>query len=139
MSTQLIPLQDITQQLMLRSLGKENLPVPFQEREIELLTTYIAGMEHHNSGEDARALPAEGELRLLREPANPHDDRAIAILWQGRCIGYVPRRKNEVLTALMDAGKTLSARLLSSRPKHPEWMEKADGFDREIRICLVDF
>lgn len=139
MNRSLIQQQDIAQQLMLRSLGKENLPVPFQGREIELLTTYIAGMVHHNSGEEIRALPAEGEMRLLREPANPHDQRAIAILWQDRCIGYVPRRKNEVLAALLDAGKTLSAQLLSSCPKRPEWLDIADGFDREIRICLVDF
>jgi hypothetical protein len=139
MTTQLIDTQDLTRQLMRRGLGQETLPVPFQGREIALLTTYIAGMEHHNSTDEIHALPAEGELRLLREPANPHDDCAIALLWQGRCIGYVPRRKNEVLTALMDAGKTLSARLLATRPKHPEWMEKAEGFDREIRIYLVDF
>ena len=69
MNTSLIQQQDITLQLMLRSLGRENLPIPFHGREIELLTTYIAGMEHHNSDEEARALPREGELRLLRDDA----------------------------------------------------------------------
>jgi hypothetical protein len=138
MNTQLIPHPEITQQLMRRSLGHEGLSIPFQGREIELLVTYIAGMEYHNSREEAYALPLEGELILIREPANPHDEHAIAVHWQGRRIGYVPRCYNPVLASLMDAGKRLSARLLSTRPQCPEWMDKADGFDREIRIGLVD-
>ena len=133
-----LPRHDLTRQLLDRTLARETLPMPFQGREIELLVTYIAGMVHHNRGEEIQALPAEGELHLQREPGNPHDGRAIAVHWRERRIGYVPRRENTALAALMDAGKLLSARLLPSVPKCPAWMVKKAGYDREIRICLVD-
>lgn len=45
--------------------------IPFQGREIELLVTYIAGMEHHNSGEEARALPLEGSAPCGANPTTP--------------------------------------------------------------------
>ncbi|MBI5330895.1 MAG: HIRAN domain-containing protein [Betaproteobacteria bacterium] len=133
-----LPDTDLSRQLMQHGLGGSGLPIPFLGREIELLVTYIAGMEHHNSQEQARALPLEGECTLRREPDNAHDERAIAVHWQGRRIGYVPRRSNPVLAALMDAGKLLRARLLATRPKCPAWMVKQEGLDREIRILLAE-
>lgn len=138
MTADLIETRDITALLLRRSLERDDLPMPFRGRQVELLVTYIAGMEYHNSDVEARALPPVGELALRREPGNEHDERAIALHWRGRRIGYVPRRHNTVLAALLDAGKPLAAELLATRPKCPAWMDKEEGMDRGIRISLID-
>jgi len=49
---------------------------------------------------------------LKREPKNKNDDKAILILTEdGQKLGYVPKKNNEVLSNLMDAGKLLFGRL----------------------------
>jgi hypothetical protein len=47
----------------------------------------------------------------VREPNNPHDARAVRVEWQGRMIGYVPRRENADVARFMDGGQVLSARI----------------------------
>ncbi len=58
---------------------------------------------------------AEGDhLVLRREPENPHNAHAIAVLTGGgEKLGYLPRDRNEIPARLMDAGKLLFARLES--------------------------
>ena len=51
-------------------------------------------------------------LALVREPANPFDPDAIRLEWNGRKIGYVPRRENGALARELDAGKTIEARII---------------------------
>lgn len=51
---------------------------------------------------------AKGDnLELFREKSNEHDELAILVKFNGEKIGYVPKRNNEVLANLMDAGKEL--------------------------------
>jgi hypothetical protein len=51
-------------------------------------------------------------LTLVREPDNPFDADAIRLEWNGRKIGYVPRRENGALARELDAGKTIEARII---------------------------
>lgn len=37
------------------------------------------------------------EFDLVPEPDNPHDEKAIAVVYNGRKIGYIPRGQNEVI------------------------------------------
>jgi hypothetical protein len=50
-------------------------------------------------------------LTLVREPANAHDANAIRIEWQGRMLGYVPRRDNADLARQLDRGARVEARI----------------------------
>jgi hypothetical protein len=50
-------------------------------------------------------------LTLVREPANAHDTNAIRIEWQGRMLGYVPRRDNADLARQLDRGARVEARV----------------------------
>jgi hypothetical protein len=50
-------------------------------------------------------------LTLVREPANTHDTNAIRIEWQGRMLGYVPRRDNADLARQLDRGARVEARV----------------------------
>ena len=50
-------------------------------------------------------------LTLAREPANPHDANAVRLEWQGRMLGYVPKRDNGDLARQMDHGAKVEARI----------------------------
>lgn len=60
-------------------------------------------------------------LRLAREPANPHDKRAVAV-YAGACkIGYLPRVENAAAAHLLDSGHRLFARITQLRESHNPW------------------
>ena len=93
------------------SLDEEGLPKPFV-REVELLNCNIAGTTFLDLDEVEPELEKHQILMLKREPKNKNDDKAILILTEdGQKLGYVPKKKNEVLSNLMDAGKLLFGRL----------------------------
>ena len=93
------------------SLDEEGLPKPFV-REVELLNCNIAGTTFLDLDEIEPELKKYQLLMLIREPKNQNDDKAILILTEdGQKLGYVPKKKNEVLSNLMDAGKLLFGRL----------------------------
>jgi hypothetical protein len=103
--------EDITQQLMLRTLGKSAVVLPFS-KQVFLMGTHVAGTGYHKAGAEAKYLDAGDQLVLKREPNNPCDDLAIAVLGQnGAKLGYIPRRHNCVLARLMDAGKQICAEI----------------------------
>ena len=93
------------------SLDEEGLPKPFV-REVELLNCNIAGTTFVDLDEIEPELKKHQLLMLIREPKNENDDKAILILTEdGQKLGYVPKKNNEVLSNLMDAGKLLFGRL----------------------------
>ena len=93
------------------SLNEKGLPKPFV-REVELLNCNIAGTTFLDLDEIEPELREHQLLMLKREPKNKNDDKAILILTEdGQKLGYVPKKKNEVLSNLMDAGKLLFGRL----------------------------
>ena len=93
------------------SLDKEGLPKPFVQ-EVALLNCNIAGTTFLDLNEIEPELKKHQLLMLKREPRNKDDDKAILILTEdGQKLGYVPKKKNEVLSNLMDAGKLLFGRL----------------------------
>ena len=71
----------------------------------------LAGVKYS----DGKALWSElrvgDALRLVREPANPHDANAIRVEWKERMLGYVPRRDNAHLARQMDRGAAIEARI----------------------------
>jgi hypothetical protein len=91
------------------SFLKENgiaLPKPFS-KELCLLNTRINGSRYvENIDRLAGALRERDSVRLVLEPENPYDERAIRVdTMEGNKLGYIPRRVNEILFNLMNAGK----------------------------------
>lgn len=78
---------------------------------VDLLYCDIAGLGHHCDEDLGRQVVVAETLALVREPENPYDPDAIAVLLADRKVGYIPRRHNAVLARLMDAGKRLCARV----------------------------
>lgn len=64
-------------------------------------------------------------LTLTREPDNRHDARAIRVEWRGQKLGYVPRAQNAIISAAMDRGDKLTARVSSLSDKKNPWQRVA--------------
>lgn len=71
----------------------------------------LAGLRHYEGRTLWDAMQVGDRLVLVREPANPHDPNAVAIEWNGRRIGYVPRRENVDLARQIDYGAAAEARI----------------------------
>ena len=69
----------------------------------------IVGMRFQGGSLDLlQDLRQGSRITFMREPENKYDKKAIMALDEkGRKLGYIPRTENEILSALMDAGKTL--------------------------------
>ena len=98
---------------------------------VDLLCCDIAGTSHHCDEGTARQLALVETLALAREPENPYDHDAIAVLLADRKVGYIPRRHNAVLARLMDAGKHLRARV-----ERVVDLEAGVGFNAQVVVEL---
>lgn len=91
-------------------LQREGIILPdLFTRDILLMQTMINGAMHvDNIHALAAQLQSGDRVKLVLEPDNPVDPRAIQVRSRdNKKLGYIPRRKNEVLYHLMDAGKYL--------------------------------
>ena len=77
----------------------------------------LAGFQYYDGKALWDELRVGDALRLVREPANPHDANAIRVEWKERMLGYVPRRENAHLARQMDAGAAIDARITALQPR----------------------
>ena len=89
------------------------VPLPFEDEEIFLYGTDVAGTNHITEIEELAAGLDLGErVELIREPDNPYDEYAIRIDTAEGCkIGYIPRMYNRIIARLMDAGFELFGKI----------------------------
>lgn len=123
---------DAQKALIKGSFGKDGLLLPFVQ-EIFLLECHVAGTMFRKLADIESSLAAGNILTFKREPDNTHDKLAIEIFDQeDRSLGYVPRKNNEILARLMDAGKLIFGKI-ESVEKIDQWMKI------EVRIYMRDF
>ena len=80
----------------------------------------VAGAGRHHAEALASDAAAPGRpLELRRDPANPHDPNAIAVLAGGVQVGWVPRAIAEALAPALDAGEPFSAVVLREQRASP--------------------
>ena len=96
--------------LLLHSEIMNGVGLPFS-RNILLITVFVAGCTHVKGfARLARKLKVDDRLKLIREPKNEFDERAILVKSpEGKKLGYIPRKHNTVIASLMDAGKSVFA------------------------------
>lgn len=82
-----------------------------QELRILVQDSALAGFRYYAAADVWRELRVGDRLELAREHSNPHDANAVAVLWRGRKLGYVPRRDNAALAWGLDRGAPLRARI----------------------------
>lgn len=103
------------------------------QHEILLFDSYVAGTTHIKDESVFGEIKEGDKLTLQREPDNRFDDNAILVLdMKGRKLGYIPEKDNIVFARLMDAGKYLTAKVVT--------MDLSSTFRKiNIGIYLVDF
>lgn len=74
-------------------------------------SSLLAGYNFHQAARVFARLQPGDELLLEREPDNPHDDRAVRVLWGEYLLGYVPRPGNALVAWALDRGEPLGARI----------------------------
>lgn len=86
-------------------------------RRLTLLETYVAGTGYYDAPRVRVDLRPGEALVLRREPGNAHDELAIEVFTgAGAKLGYVPQADNEPFARLIDAGRTVSARVIEVDP-----------------------
>ena len=88
---------------------------------IEVLRCPLAGFQYHEGAALWAELKVGDSLELVREPDNPHDGRAIAVLWRGHRLGYLPRAVNDAAARALDLGHRLDARIARLREDADPW------------------
>jgi HIRAN domain len=99
----------------------------------------VAGAARHHARALAGAAAAPGRpLELRRDPDNPHDPNAIAVLAGGEQVGWVPREVAASLAPELDAGRPWAAVVL--REQRPSPREPRSGLtmllapDRRVEL-----
>lgn len=98
-------------------LGSE----PDRSSTLQIQESPVAGFWHYDGETVWPQLELQDELRLVREPDNPHDGNAVEIYWHRHKLGYLPRRENKVVAGLLDQGIALSARITKLRETENPW------------------
>jgi hypothetical protein len=71
----------------------------------------LAGFVYYDGQAVWEQMKVGDRLTLAREPDNAHDPNAVRLEWQGRMLGYVPKRDNTDLARQMDHGARVEARI----------------------------
>ena len=82
---------------------------------------FIAGFQFHQGQAIASTLKPACVLDARREPDNPHDERAIALYFRDRKLGYVPKRRNRVISKLMDGEFLMRFEVVQAQEDAPTW------------------
>jgi hypothetical protein len=108
--------------------------MPFVQ-ELFLLECEIAGTGFvKNIDKKAKALTEGTVVSLVREADNKYDKLAIRIdNAAGEKLGYVPRKKNEILARLLDGGK-----MLYGKVAEVEFSEYSSWITITVKIYMKD-
>ena len=141
--TDQVPMTTFMQQLMLQTLQKTAIALPFAQ-DIFLLETHIAGLHYYDIKNLSTPLQLADALLLRREPDNANDELAIVILTvSAQKLGYLPKFRNQVLARLMDAGKSMVAEVTQLKAADntastyaPKSIDPTTIIDVRLRISL---
>ncbi len=127
---------------LIGTAGASSLFSPLQSntpayRRVYLFDTRVAGFQFHDGmrPEVAVLLTPGTVLALAREPENPHDENAIAVLTpQGHHLGYVPRSGNKIPATLADQDVLLGAEIIQINPQGNPWERLLIRVFQSVRV-----
>jgi hypothetical protein len=94
------------------------IPAGAQHVRLLVQSSPLAGFRYGEADALWPRLRVGDALELVREHGNAHDANAVRVEWQGRKLGYVPRRENAAVARGLDRGAPLRARL-TRLDEHP--------------------
>jgi len=96
---------------------------------IFLQKSLVAGLPFYSLYLVEDKLRVGDHLRLVREPNNRYDAKAVEIYWRDYKLGYLPRDENAIVSRILDRGGNLTARITDLR----DWYFEKDV---ELEIWL---
>jgi len=106
---------------LLAALSSGAISIDVMPKEILVLECLVAGTSFRKLENVEAELISEVKLDLKREADNEHDKMAIGLWYKKSKIGFIPREKNEVISRLMNAGKTFFA-VLQAKEWEGNWL-----------------
>lgn len=116
---------------LLAALSNNGININVLPKEILVLECIVAGTSFRNVSKVESELKAEVRIDVHREQGNQYDEFAVALLFDRNKIGYLPKKKNETIARLMDAGKQFYAVLVAK-----EW--EGHWLRLDIKVYLKD-
>ena len=107
--------------LLISLLWAVSLAVDAETVKLLVQNSPLAGFQYHAGAELWQQLKVGDRLKLIREPENPHDARAVRVEWQGKMLGYLPRAENEAVAAAMDPGERVEGRIAALVEHRNPW------------------
>ncbi len=71
---------------------------------VQIYSTYVAGFRYYKGLELVSDMSVDDAVDILHEAENQHDDKAMALYYNGEKIGYLPMNDNELYCYLFNAG-----------------------------------
>jgi hypothetical protein len=88
----------------------------------QLLQCFVAGFRYYNGPQLLNKMEIGDTIKLVREPNNKYDNKAIALYFQNNKIGFIPQMDNQVICNMMDANLLeLQAEISYVNPKKDTW------------------
>ena len=88
----------------------------------KLLQCFVAGFRYYNGPQLLDKMEIGDTIKLVREPNNKYDNKAIALYFQNNKIGFIPQMDNQVICNMMDANLLeLQAEISYVNPKKDTW------------------
>ncbi|WP_449426793.1 HIRAN domain-containing protein [Rhodanobacter umsongensis] len=94
---------------------------PGRSTRLHLQDCRIAGSQYYDCLAVLPDLRPGDRLQLRRQPDNPHDPRAVEVLWHDRKLGYLPRLDNAAAASLLDRAHDLRGEILAIDDPKEEW------------------
>ena len=116
---------------LLAALSKGGLDIDVLAKDILVLQCIVAGTSFRKLDKIEGRLDAQVKIICKREANNEHDEFAVALYFEDKKIGYIPREKNEVIARLMDAGKRFFA-VIEAKEKEGNWLRL------DVKLYLKD-
>jgi len=116
---------------LLAALSSGAISIDVMPKEILVLECLVAGTSFRKLENVEAELISEVKLDLKREADNEHDKMAIGLWYKKSKIGFIPREKNEVISRLMNAGKTFFA-VLQAKEWEGNWLRL------DVKVYLKD-
>lgn len=116
-----LPRRDFLKQLLAAPLVGAPAMAAARESRYDFAVFPVAGFSYYDGPELLERIRPGDPVALVREPDNPHDERAIRIEALGRRVGYVPRSENRPLVRLLEQGAELRARVVGVGPDGESW------------------
>ena len=80
--------------------------------------TKIVGLYYAKSESLVSLFPLHTRLMIWPEPTNKYDPQAVAVLYGGKHLGYIPRDQTRIIHAFLAKGFTVVGQSGLFHPKH---------------------